>query len=57
MYGKRGVYKDTQLEERGGKIFEKDGLLYNCAFSICDFGKGRNEYDTDKLTTKIFVFF
>lgn len=55
MYGKRGVYKDTQLEERGGKIFEKDGLLYNCAFSICDLGKGRNEYDTDKLLRFLII--
>lgn len=48
MYGKRGVYKDTKLQEKGGKIYEKDGLLYNCAFSLCDLGKGRNEYDIRK---------
>lgn len=47
---------DTKLQERGGKILEKDGLLYNCAFSICDLGKGRNEYDSDK-PFKIFVVF
>ncbi|KAG7551517.1 PADR1 domain [Arabidopsis thaliana x Arabidopsis arenosa] len=51
MYGKRGVYMDTKLQERGGKIFEKDGLLYNCAFSICDLGKARNEYCIMQLIT------
>lgn len=51
MFGKRGVYKDTKLEESGGKIFEKDGLLYNCAFSLCDLGKGRNEYCIMQLVT------
>ncbi|CAF1774026.1 unnamed protein product [Brassica napus] len=51
MFGKRGVYRDTKLEESGGKIFEKDGLLYNCAFSLCDLGKGRNEYCIMQLVT------
>ncbi|KAG6763064.1 hypothetical protein POTOM_033596 [Populus tomentosa] len=44
LYGKRGVYKDTKMQERGGQIFEKDGILYNCAFSLCDLGRGLNEY-------------
>ncbi|XWS52871.1 hypothetical protein CRYUN_Cryun11dG0109600 [Craigia yunnanensis] len=44
LYGKRGVYKDTKLQEQGGQIFEKDGILYNCAFSLCDQGRGINEY-------------
>ncbi|WVZ02428.1 hypothetical protein V8G54_023234 [Vigna mungo] len=44
LYGKRGVYKDTKLQEQGGKIFEKDGILYNCAFSLCDQGRGLNDY-------------
>ncbi|XVF69157.1 hypothetical protein PTKIN_Ptkin11bG0058400 [Pterospermum kingtungense] len=44
LYGKRGVYKDTRLQEQGGQIFEKDGILYNCAFSLCDQGRGINEY-------------
>ncbi|PIA28297.1 hypothetical protein AQUCO_07200152v1 [Aquilegia coerulea] len=44
LYGKRGVYKDTRLQEQGGIIFEKDGIIYNCAFSICDLGRGVNEY-------------
>ncbi|CBI28338.3 unnamed protein product, partial [Vitis vinifera] len=44
LYGKRGVYKDSKLQEQGGKIFEKDGILYNCAFSICDQGRGVNDY-------------
>ncbi|WRX33546.1 BRCT domain - like 10 [Theobroma cacao] len=44
LYGKRGVYKDSKLQEQGGQIFEKDGILYNCAFSLCDQGRGINEY-------------
>ncbi|KAL9354121.1 hypothetical protein Peur_052091 [Populus x canadensis] len=28
LYGKRGVYKDTKLQERGGRILEKDGIVY-----------------------------
>ncbi|XP_030505783.2 protein ADP-ribosyltransferase PARP3 [Cannabis sativa] len=44
LFGKRGVYKDTKLQEQGGKIFEKDGLLYNCAFSLCDMARGLNHY-------------
>ncbi|KAI4334250.1 hypothetical protein L6164_018962 [Bauhinia variegata] len=44
LYGKRGVYKDTKLQEQGGQIFEKDGILYNCAFSLCDQGRGVNDY-------------
>ncbi|CAL0333977.1 unnamed protein product [Lupinus luteus] len=44
LYGKRGVYKDTKLQEQGGKIYEKDGILYNCAFSLCDQGRGLNDY-------------
>ncbi|KAG6779731.1 hypothetical protein POTOM_016126 [Populus tomentosa] len=27
LYGKRGVYKDTKLQERGGRILEKDGIV------------------------------
>ncbi|CAK8576374.1 unnamed protein product [Lathyrus sativus] len=44
LYGKRGVYKDTKLHEQNGKIFEKDGILYNCAFSVCDQGRKLNDY-------------
>ncbi|VVA32957.1 Hypothetical predicted protein [Prunus dulcis] len=49
LYGKRGVHKDTKLQERGGKIFEKDGILYNCAFSRCDLGKKLNDYSVMQL--------
>ncbi|KAL2899465.1 Poly [ADP-ribose] polymerase 3 [Bienertia sinuspersici] len=51
MYGKRGVYKDTMLQQQGGKILEKDGLLYNCGFSLCDQGRGRNEIAITQLIT------
>ncbi|XP_028756844.1 protein ADP-ribosyltransferase PARP3-like [Neltuma alba] len=44
LYGKRGVYKDSKLQDQGGKIFEKDGILYNCAFSLCDQGRGLNDF-------------
>ncbi|EXB38460.1 Poly [ADP-ribose] polymerase 3 [Morus notabilis] len=51
LYVKRGVYKDTNLQEQGGKIFEKDGLLFNCAFSLCDLGRGMNHYCIMQLIT------
>lgn len=44
LTGKRGVYKDSKLREEGGRIFEKAGLIYNCAFSLCDQGRRQNEY-------------
>ncbi|PWA56584.1 poly [Artemisia annua] len=44
MYGKRGVHKDSKLDKEGGVIFEKDGILYNCAFSVCDRGRNVNEF-------------
>lgn len=43
LYGKRAVYKDTRLHERGGGIFERDGIVYNCAFSQCNLGQEVNE--------------
>ncbi|KAK1588661.1 hypothetical protein Q3G72_025612 [Acer saccharum] len=51
LYGKRCVYKDTILQEQGGEILEKDGILYNCAFSLCDQGRGLNEYCIMQLVT------
>ncbi|KAB2606499.1 poly [ADP-ribose] polymerase 3 [Pyrus ussuriensis x Pyrus communis] len=51
MYGKRSVHKDSKLQERGGKIFEKDGILYNCAFSHCDLGRKLNDYCIIQLIT------
>ncbi|KAK6926601.1 Poly(ADP-ribose) polymerase, catalytic domain, partial [Dillenia turbinata] len=44
LYGKRGVHKDSRLQEEGGEILEKDGILYNCAFTLCDQEKGVNDY-------------
>uniref|UniRef100_A0A6V7Q1C4 Poly [ADP-ribose] polymerase n=1 Tax=Ananas comosus var. bracteatus TaxID=296719 RepID=A0A6V7Q1C4_ANACO len=44
LYGKRAVYKDSMLDKDGGQIFEKDGIIYNCAFSLCDQANGVNEY-------------
>ncbi|CAN6557211.1 unnamed protein product [Malus baccata var. baccata] len=51
MYGKRSVHKDGKLQEQGGKIFEKDGILYNCAFSRCDIGRKLNDYCIIQLIT------
>ncbi|TQD82842.1 hypothetical protein C1H46_031589 [Malus baccata] len=51
MYGKRSVHKDSKLQEQGGKIFEKDGILYNCAFSRCDIGRKLNDYCIIQLIT------
>ncbi|KAL3518532.1 hypothetical protein ACH5RR_021121 [Cinchona calisaya] len=42
VYGKRGVHKDTKLQDEGGKIFEKDGILYNCAFTLYNQKRGNN---------------
>ncbi|KAL7595726.1 hypothetical protein Lser_V15G28797 [Lactuca serriola] len=43
MYGKRGVHKDSRLDKDGGVIFEKDGIIYNCALSVSDRGRRINE--------------
>ncbi|RAL38229.1 hypothetical protein DM860_018069 [Cuscuta australis] len=43
VYGKRGVHKDTKLQDEGGRILERDGLLYNCALALCDQGRQLNE--------------
>ncbi|XP_062171215.1 protein ADP-ribosyltransferase PARP3 [Alnus glutinosa] len=51
LFGKRGVHKDTKLQEQGGKIYERDGILYNCAFSLCDVGRGLNDYCVMQLIT------
>ncbi|KAJ3675096.1 hypothetical protein LUZ60_004138 [Juncus effusus] len=44
LYGKRGVYKDSCLDKGGGFVFEKDGIIYNCAFTLCDQVAGLNQY-------------
>uniref|UniRef100_A0A7N0U785 Poly [ADP-ribose] polymerase n=1 Tax=Kalanchoe fedtschenkoi TaxID=63787 RepID=A0A7N0U785_KALFE len=49
LYGKRSVYKDTMLLEQGAEIFEKDGIVYNCAFSLCDQGREVNHYCITQL--------
>ncbi|KAI4340457.1 hypothetical protein MLD38_025289 [Melastoma candidum] len=51
LYGKRGVYKDTKLSEKGGTVFERDGVVYSCAFSQCNLGRGVNEYCILQLIT------
>lgn len=43
MYGKRGVHIDSKLDKEGGVIFEKDGIIYNCALSVSDRGRKVNE--------------
>jgi len=42
--GKRAVHKDSKLEKDGGCIFEKDSIIYNCAFALCDLGCDMNQY-------------
>uniref|UniRef100_A0ACD5ZGF9 Uncharacterized protein n=1 Tax=Avena sativa TaxID=4498 RepID=A0ACD5ZGF9_AVESA len=42
LAGKRSVHKDSKLDKDGGCIFEKDGIIYNCAFSVCDLGSEMN---------------
>uniref|UniRef100_A0A0E0CLG7 Poly [ADP-ribose] polymerase n=2 Tax=Oryza meridionalis TaxID=40149 RepID=A0A0E0CLG7_9ORYZ len=34
LAGKRAVHKDSKLEKDGGHIYEKDDIIYNCAFSL-----------------------
>ncbi|PIN25417.1 NAD(+) ADP-ribosyltransferase, partial [Handroanthus impetiginosus] len=51
VYGKRGVHKDTKLQDEGGQILEKDGILYNCAFASSDWGRGVNEFCIVQLIT------
>ncbi|KAL5211662.1 hypothetical protein ABZP36_022509 [Zizania latifolia] len=43
LAGKRAVHKDSKLEKDGGIIYEKDGIIYNCAFSLCDLGCDMNQ--------------
>ena len=38
------MHKDSKLDKDGGLIFEKDGAIYNCAFSVCDLGSEMNQY-------------
>lgn len=38
------MHKDSKLEKDGGHIYEKDGIIYNCAFSVCDLGGDINQY-------------
>lgn len=38
------MHKDSKLEKDGGCIFEKDGIIYNCAFALCDLGCDMNQY-------------
>ncbi|KAL2511120.1 Poly [ADP-ribose] polymerase 3 [Abeliophyllum distichum] len=51
MYGKRGIHKDTKLQNEGGQILEKDGILYNCAFAVCDAGRRVNDFCIMQLIT------
>ncbi|KAL6537916.1 Poly [ADP-ribose] polymerase 3 [Orobanche hederae] len=51
VFGKRGVHKDTKLQDQGGQILERDGLLYNCAFARSDRGRGANEFCILQLIT------
>ncbi|XP_010326979.1 protein ADP-ribosyltransferase PARP3-like isoform X2 [Solanum lycopersicum] len=44
VYGKRGVHKDSKMQDEGARILEKDGLLYNCALSICNQKKKLNDF-------------
>ncbi|CAI9105611.1 OLC1v1004573C1 [Oldenlandia corymbosa var. corymbosa] len=49
LYGKRGVHKDTKLQDEGAKIYEKDAILYNCAFTRCNLGRGWNDFCITQL--------
>ncbi|KAL9171429.1 hypothetical protein ABFS82_04G208100 [Erythranthe guttata] len=61
VYGKRGVHKDTKLQDDGGQILEKDGILYNCAFTSSDKGRGVNDFCIVQLITvpesKLYMYY
>ncbi|XP_016488915.1 protein ADP-ribosyltransferase PARP3-like [Nicotiana tabacum] len=44
VFGKRGVHKDTKMQDEGARILEKDGLLYNCALSVCNQKNRINDF-------------
>ncbi|MCE3049243.1 Poly [Datura stramonium] len=44
VFGKRGVHKDTKMQDEGARILEKDGLLYNCALSVCNQKRELNDF-------------
>lgn len=48
------MHIDSKLQDEGGKILEKDGILYNCALTVCDQGRNLNEYGS---RTNIFFFY
>ncbi|KAJ7548964.1 hypothetical protein O6H91_07G034900 [Diphasiastrum complanatum] len=43
LAGKRDVHKDSRLKA-GAHIYERDGIIYNCAFAVCDFFASLNHY-------------
>ncbi|KAF3320751.1 poly [Carex littledalei] len=49
LSGKRGVYRDSRLQKMGGWVMEKDGIIYNCAFSLCDLVAKLNHYAVMQL--------
>ncbi|KAG8371172.1 hypothetical protein BUALT_Bualt13G0059400 [Buddleja alternifolia] len=51
IFGKRGIHKDTKLQEKGGQILEKDGILYNCAFVVSDRERGVNDFCIMQIIT------
>ncbi|KAK2970885.1 hypothetical protein RJ640_025083 [Escallonia rubra] len=57
LYGKRGVHRDSKLQQQGGKILEWNGIVYNCAFSLCDKGRDVNEYCTNPDLLVLFLKF
>ncbi|CAA2942905.1 poly [ADP-ribose] polymerase 3 [Olea europaea subsp. europaea] len=51
VYGKRGVHKDTKLQDEGGQILDEDGIIFNCAFSVSDAGRQVNDFCIMQLIT------
>ncbi|KAJ4753316.1 Poly [ADP-ribose] polymerase [Rhynchospora pubera] len=49
LCGKKGVHKDSRLHKVGGRIMERDGIVYNCAFSLCDLVAKQNDYAVTQL--------
>ncbi|EFJ15760.1 hypothetical protein SELMODRAFT_422701 [Selaginella moellendorffii] len=49
LAGKKYVHKDSELDKEGGRVFEHEGIVYNCAFSICDQTSGLNHCAAQQL--------
>lgn len=61
LAGKRSVHKDSELQDEGGKILERDNIIFNCCFTLCDQTLDMNEYAVHQLvempTGEIYLYY